>query len=255
MTGPDTPMVTIPAGTFTRGSDASPDEQPVHTVAMSSFAIDADPVRNRDFAAFIAAGGYRTQPLWTPEGWEYIASRHIHEPTYWQDQVWGAPEMPLTGVSWWEALAYARFAGKTLPTEAQWEYAARGSDGRIYPWGEDEPDPGLANYAPDGDPIDRHPTVSEAHPRGDSPFGCRDMAGNFAEWCLDTYRPGYDVEAQVDPVWISDDPTAERIVRGGCGLHSEDYLRCAARDCYPPGIRDNLFGVRCVSPRSNGPES
>jgi gamma-glutamyl hercynylcysteine S-oxide synthase len=239
-------MTIVPPGTFVRGSDLSPDEQPVSQITMSSFAIDIDPVCNKDFAHFIAAGGYQRPNLWVAEGWNYINTRQLTEPTYWRDPIWAEPDAPVTGVSWWEALAFARFVGKTLPTEAQWEYAARGSDARTYPWGEDEPDANLANYAPECEPIDRRPTKPGAHPAATSTFGCRDMVGNFAEWCLDSYRPFYDADSSRDPVYLADDSTVERVVRGGSGLHDEDYLRCAARDHYPVGLRDNLIGFRCV---------
>jgi formylglycine-generating enzyme required for sulfatase activity len=240
-------MVAVPGGAFLRGSDLSPDEQPPARVRMSAFLIDRRPVTNADFAAFVA-DGYRDASLWTPGGWDYIQANGITQPTYFDDPVWSAPDVPVTGVCWWEALAYARFAGKTLPTEAQWEYAARGTDGRLYPWGDDEPTLGHANFAPGCEPVDRRPTAPDAHPLNVSPFGCLDMAGNFAEWCLDNYTVGYRYEGaeRPDPVHLADE-YGEHVVRGGCGLHSDDYLRCSSRDTYPPGIRDNLIGFRCVA--------
>lgn len=238
-------MVPVVGATYRRGSDRSPDEQPVTEVTLSGYHIDARPVLNRQFAQFVEAGGYRRANLWTPCGWDYIVSNHIEEPTYWNDELWGADDVPVTGVSWWEALAYVRFAGKALPTEAQWEYACRGSKGGTYPWGEDQPTLEHATYAPGCEPPKRHPTAPDAHPLNISPVGCLDMAGNFAEWCLDSYRPYYDSENRSDPVHLGDE-LDEKVVRGGCGLHSEDYLRCSSRDCYPPGLRDNLISFRCV---------
>ena len=240
-------MVFVPAGVLRRGSERSPDEQPVVEVELSAFYIDRLPVTNRDFAAFIEAGGYHSPSFWTAAGWSWLQEQGVTRPTYWHDPVWGAPEMPVTGVSWWEALAYARFCGKTLPTEAQWEYACRGPQGLTYPWGEEEPTLEHANFAPGCEPVERRPTLPTAHLKNQSPFGCFDMVGNFAEWCLDNYCPHYRYEGAAGP-----DPTFstaeedEHVVRGGCGLHSEDYLRCSARDFYPPGLRDNLIGFRCV---------
>src|SRR3712207_2491738 len=124
-------MVAVPGGEFLRGSDLSPDEQPAARVRMSPFLIDRLPVTNADFAPFVD-GGYSDPAYWTPAGWEYVQPNGRVQPTYWDDPLWSAPEVPVTGVSWWEALAFARFAGKTRPTEAQWEYAGRGADGRLY---------------------------------------------------------------------------------------------------------------------------
>ena len=171
-------------------------------------------------------------------------------PSYWHEQVWAEPDVPVTGISWWEALAFARWMHKTLPTEAQWEYACKGPYDNTYPWGEDLPDLTLANYAPAAEPIDRRPTRPDAYPRNVSGFSCRDLAGNFAEWCIDNYVVGYHTNAK-DPVCITDDQD-NHVVRGGCGLHDEDYLRCAARDHYHPGLRDNLIGFRCVRPADQG---
>ena len=241
-------MVRVPSGSFTRGSPASPDEQPVREVEMSSFLIDRTPVTNADFARFVDAGGYHQPRWWTPTGWAYVQERDLTHPTYWLDSVWNGGDLPVTGVSWWEALAFARFSGKSLPTEAQWEYACRGVDGRTYPWGDEEPTLADANFAPDCEPVDRRPTPPDAHPSNVSPFGCVDMAGNFAEWCLDNYCPGYDWEGAEgpDPLFVIREED-EHVVRGGCGLHSDDYLRSSARDYYFPGMRDNLVGLRCVS--------
>lgn len=243
-------MIRIPAGEFTRGSEHSPDEQPLHTIKVSAFLIDRAPVTNKDFRAFIEAGGYQNPVYWTPRGWEYIQDNQFTEPNYWRDPIWNPDEVPVTGVSWWEALAYARFVGKTLPTEAQWEYACRGTDGRTYPWGEDEPTLEYANYAPNSDPLElaRKPTRPDAHPKNVSPFGCIDMAGNLAEWCLDNYHPNYSYEGadSADPLYVASEEE-EHVVRGGCGLHTEDYMRCSSRDCYSPGVRDNLMGFRCVA--------
>lgn len=244
-----TEMIRVPGGAFERGSSFSPDEQPVKKVEVSTFLIDRAPVTNVEFAAFVGAGGYEDPTYWTPLGWEHAKALGLSSPNYWNDPEWNAADVPVTGVSWWEALAYTRFVGKTLPTEAQWEYACRGIDARTYPWGEDYPTLEHANFAPGCEPVERAPTRPQIHSKNVSPFGCIDMVGNFAEWCLDNYWPNYDHEASaasVDPSYIVDEED-EHVVRGGCGLHNEDYLRCSSRDCYPPGLRDNLIGFRCAS--------
>jgi formylglycine-generating enzyme required for sulfatase activity len=246
------PSCFVPGGRFLRGSTLSPDEQPVHEVELSPFAMDEFPVTNALYAGFIEDGGYHQAPLWTPAGWAWRQAGDITRPNYWDDPVWSAPEMPVTGVSWWEALAFARWAGKTLPTEAQWEYACRGPAGHTYPWGEDEPDLEMANFAPDCDPLelDRRPTPPDRYPRNVSDFGVRDLVGNFSEWCLDNYAVRYQ-EAGEDPVHVAREED-NHVVRGGCGLHDTDYLRGSARDHYHPGLRDNLVGFRCVRPATEG---
>jgi formylglycine-generating enzyme required for sulfatase activity len=246
-------MLTVPGGSFVRGSDEFPDERPAEKIQLSTFRIDKFPVTNDQFAAFIDDGGYRRRELWTAAGWRFAQERELVEPTYWRDPVWNDPVTPVTGVSWWEALAFATWRGATLPTEAQWEYVCRGSAGNTYPWGDDPPTLELANFAPDGEPVERRPTRPDEHPRNVSEFGVVDLAGNFAEWCLDNYAIGYHV-AGVDPVHVTSE-TDTHTVRGGCGLHDEDYLRCSARDHYGPGVRDNLIGFRCAAAAAGADEN
>jgi formylglycine-generating enzyme required for sulfatase activity len=247
-------MVLVPAGAFRRGSTESPDEQPVGLVAMSAFAIDRYPVTNRAFRSFMEAGGYENRGLWTASGWEFVSRAGFRHPNYWLDDHWNQDDHPVTGVSWWEALAYATWRGRALPTEAQWEYACRGLDDRRYPWGDDEPDDTYANFAPECEPAElrRRSTDVRAHARNCSYFGCYDMAGNLADWCLDNWTPSYEWDAtRTDPVYV----TAEEdyhVARGGCGLHSEGYLRCSSRDSYPPTLRDNIVGFRCALNHAQG---
>ncbi|WP_217270708.1 formylglycine-generating enzyme family protein [Kroppenstedtia pulmonis] len=241
-------MILIPAGEFMRGSKHSPDEQPIRQVKMSAFAIDRTPVTNKEFRMFMEDGGYENPDFWTSEGWDYLRTSELRQPNYWKDEHFNQEDQPVTGVSWWEALAYARYIGKTLPTEAQWEYACKGTDGRKYPWGNEEPTPDFANYAVDCDPFDLNRSASSvfAHPKNVSFFGCMDMSGNMAEWCLDNASIHYKWDPSgIDPVYITKE-SEDHIVRGGCGLHNEDFLRCTSRDYYPPTMRDNLVGFRCV---------
>lgn len=115
-----TEIVRVPGGIFERGSSLSPDEQPVKKIEVSAFLMDRAPVTNLEFAAFVEAGSYKDPSYWTPAGWEHVQALGTDGPNYWNDSEWNAGGVPVTGVSWWEALAYARFVGKTLPTEAQW---------------------------------------------------------------------------------------------------------------------------------------
>jgi formylglycine-generating enzyme required for sulfatase activity len=135
-------MVYVPAGEFLMGSaDADPEaasnEKPQHTVYLDAYWIGQTEVTNAQFAKFIDAGGYSTREYWTDEGWAWKETQGITQPWLWTDQQWNKPDYPVVGVSWYEATAYVQWAGARLPTEAEWEKAARGTDGRIYPWGND----------------------------------------------------------------------------------------------------------------------
>ena len=241
-------MIIIPRGTFIRGSDESPDEQPTMSVILNSFAIDKTPVTNKQFRVFVEAGGYENPSFWLPQGWNYITSNNIKHPNYWYDPNFNQDDHRVTGISWWEAKAFATFFGKDLPTEAQWEYACKGMDLRRFPWGNEEPTFNHANYAIDCDPteLNRSSTSVYEFPKNKSYFGCLDMAGNLAEWCLDNASINYKWDTTgMDPLYITI-PEDYHIVRGGCGLHNEDFMRCSARDNYPVSVRDNLIGFRCV---------
>lgn len=242
-------------GRYTVGSSRSPDEQPVLTVLLDPFWISQEPVTNAAFAKFIEADGYRRDEFWTEAGWTHITSEGIDAPSYWNDPVWGQPETPVTGVSWWEAMAYAKFVDAYLPSEAQWEAACAGPSHSTFPWGEEPPSPVLANFAPDCDPVERKPTRADTFARNKSFCGCRDMVGNFAEWCRDNYEIAYKFADETrNPMWEVDE-LAEHVVRGGSGLHSDDFLRCSARDTYVPGLRDNLISFRYVRPALESPET
>lgn len=245
----DNDMIRLETAGFSRGSIEFGNEAPVRSVRLSPYLIDRLPVTNADFVHFIVAGGYGDKQYWTEAGWHFVTEHRLTQPNYWDNPHWNAPDMPVTGVSWWEAMAYAAFVGKRLPTEAQWEFAA-GFGNRIYPWGDDHPTARHANFAPGCEPaeLDRSATPVEALPLNISASGCRDMAGNVGEWCLDNTSINYAWdETGSDPVFLTCEEEPH-IVRGGSGLHDEDSLRCASRDHYTPGLRDNIVGLRCVIP-------
>ncbi|MCP4934934.1 MAG: SUMF1/EgtB/PvdO family nonheme iron enzyme, partial [bacterium] len=153
-------MVLIPKGEFLMGSsdadgDAEEIEKPQHSVYLPAYYMDITPVTNAQFAQFMAADGYDNPVYWAEaiavQRWQdgrfidrYSSNKPVTEPRYWQDTQWNGETQPVVGVSWYEAMAYARWAGKQLPSEAEWEKAARGTDGRIYPWG-NEWESGYAN--------------------------------------------------------------------------------------------------------------
>lgn len=255
-------MVFIPAGTFLMGraeSDifAKDHEKPQRTVFLSAFWMDVFPVTNARFKRFIDDGGYENKDYWVREGWEWRKDESISAPAAWNKPGWDDPNQPVAGVSWFEATAYVRWAGKTLPTEAQWERAARGTDGREFPWGDAFPTAELANFNNDVG----HPTPVGAYPKGVSPCGCHDMAGNVNNWCLDWYWPefyqhGKDKGLDNDPVM--DDALRKRlgldlklkIDRGGgfaTAFQFLEILSCTDKVAWEPVNRELWNGFRTAS--------
>ena len=217
-------------------------------VYLSAYSIDILPVTNGAFAEFVNAGCYSNPAWWSPAGWNHVTERRLDRPTYFDDPLWGSARLPVTGVSWWEATAYARYRRARLPTEAEWERACRGPGGCTYPWGEEPPTLAHATFSLDGRRSRDQPNAPDELTLNESGFGCKDMVGNFAEWCIDNYQVTYPIVGR-DPVVVLSE-WDDHVVRGGSGLHSAEYLRCAARDSFPPGVRDNMITFRCV--RSDG---
>jgi formylglycine-generating enzyme required for sulfatase activity len=215
-------FVAIPAGEFTMGSTDFEDSQPVRKVRVSAFQIGRTEVTREQYALFMKATG-------------------AAEPYHWKSDLFVRPGSPVIGVTHEDALAYCRWAGGRLPTEAEWEYAARGTDGRRYPWGNEEPDKSRAFYHLDVGFGGTMPVAQKAE--GASPFGLLDMAGNAFEWCADWYSAGYYASAPaVDPKG----PAAGklRVMRGGSWISLPDMCRCAARASFPPGAASTLVGFR-----------
>jgi serine/threonine-protein kinase len=149
----------------------------------------------------------------------------------------------VVGVTWDEAVACAKWAGGRLPTEAEWEFAARGTDGRRYPWGNEPPTRDRAVHHLD---VGFGGTMPVAEtPSGAGPFGILDMAGNVFEWCADWYDPGYYAKAPAaDPPGPAEGRL--RAIRGGCWLSLPDACRAGAREKYPPDRRSIMIGIRVV---------
>ncbi|MEU2159887.1 ergothioneine biosynthesis protein EgtB [Streptomyces chengbuensis] len=197
--------VLVPAGPFTMGTSAEPwaldNERPAHHRQVDAFLIDTTPVTNGAFQAFVADGGYTDERWWAPEGWDQIRKHGIGAPLFWRREggQWlrrrfGVTEPvpedePVLHVSWYEADAYARWAGRRLPTEAEWEKAARhdpaSGRSRRYPWGDEDPTPGRANLG------QRHlrPAPAGAYPEGASPLGIRQLIGDVWEWTSSDFLP------------------------------------------------------------------
>lgn len=234
-------MRLIPEGEFRMGSgQRAPDEEPVHTVYLSDFYIDVYEVTNVQYKKFIDATGYRA-------------------PLFWEDPRFNAPNQPVIGVSWYQAAAYSQWAGKRLPTEAQWEKAARGGLVRMdYSWGNtlthDD-----ANY----EGTDRRDQWEWTAPVGSFPpnrYGLYDMEGNAEEWCADEYVSDfYEKSPKNNPVagkliqFVNNDFTfsaKRRVLRGGSWKDPHpNFLRIANRGSGNPSSTFTFRGFRCVSLR------
>ncbi len=250
---PPANMVCIPAGSFECGNDsieALDNERPVHRVQVETFWLDRTPVTCEQYQQFMAVGGYNNPRWWSTEGWEWLQTAQVTEPLYWSD----APDHaqhPVCGVSWYEADAYARFVGKRLPTEAEWEKAASWNpialQRQIYPWGNLDANDDYCNC---NHSVGRTTPV-DAYPTGMSPFGCYDMMGNVWEWTaswFDRYAGfeaypyrGYS-EAYFDG--------QHRVLKGGSWATQASSMRCAFRNWYHPHVREIFAGFRCASDSS-----
>jgi formylglycine-generating enzyme required for sulfatase activity len=235
--------------------EARADEQPVHEVELSPFAIGRYEVTNADYAEFIEAGGYEKRAFWDAEGWAYIQRHRIREPKFWDDEDFGRmhPDRPVVGITWWEAMAFARFKGLRLPTEAEWEYAAAGPEGRLYPWGNSLLDGSQGNFCDLLCPITSYrSTMRDGWPyaapvgtftAGKTPQGIYELAGNVNEWVSDRYQPDYYARSpRKDP--SGPRSGADRVIRGGGWNTPPRELRSSARLHAPPSTQDFGTGFR-----------
>lgn len=227
-------LVYIPAGEFKMGAeeddqDASDFERPAHAVALSAFWIDQTEITNQMYAACVSDGGC-----------EPPANRTSRT----RDLYYGEPafaQYPVIYVNWEEADSYCRWAGRRLPTEAEWEKAARGLDGRIYPWGNFPPNTRLSNF---GESLGDTSQVG-SFPAGASPFGLFDMAGNVAEWVQDWYSADYyAVSVFRNP--FGPDRGDFRLIRGGSWFHPMRSIRTTSRLWNYPDLRSDTIGFRCA---------
>ncbi|MBI5876189.1 MAG: formylglycine-generating enzyme family protein [Chloroflexi bacterium] len=249
-------MVFVPAGPFTMGSTDSSEEQPVHTVWVDSFYIDKTPVTNKQFGFFWEDVPYNESvEAWDgfEEGRTIVARQgQRRAPYHWFDEEWNPPDKPVVGVSWYEAMVCARWAGKRLPSEAEWEKAARGTDGRRYPWGNAFDATRCNTNIADNAARSTMP-VGRFSPTGDSPYGAQDLAGNVWEWTASLYKP-YPYAAGDG----RNDPAApgQRVLRGGgFGSYFEDHYRSAHRYPQNPDYMYVAVGFRCASTVPVAPRS
>ena len=160
--------VHVPSGPTWAGSE-HPLESPCQQLSIPGFWIDRLAVSNARFAAFVGDGGYSSPHFWSSAGQSWLRECSFREPAWWQDDQFNQADQPVTGICVFEAEAFARWCGGRLPYEVEWEKAARGTDDRTYPWGEHDPNPDLAMYAPGFVPTARSPLAVHCLPAGDSP--------------------------------------------------------------------------------------
>lgn len=234
-------MVLVPAGPFIMGIDdprASKDEKPARQVFLNAFHIDRHEVTTAQFAEFVSATGYRTsaEQEGQAEKTDRIDWRHPRGPC---TDTLAIDLHPVVYISWHDAQAYCAWRGKRLPTEAEWEKAARGSDGRVWPWGNlfDH----RANHWGSADGHEQTAPVG-SYPAGASPFGAVDLAGNVWEWCADWYSGALPVgENPQGPA------TGQfKVLRGGSWINPPPILRSTNRFKLLPSERSGYVGCRCA---------
>lgn len=252
----------LPGGEFMLGARPGEgfvfdNEKWLHAVTLQPFRMARVAVTNSEFAAFVEDAGYGRRELWSAEGWAWRTSAAAERPVYWQgkagsgferrfDEVIAlAPHSPAMHVNWFEADAYCRWAGRRLPSEAEWEFAAAAVPDdtgrkRRYPWGEAAPDATRANLFGTA----HGPVGVAALPAGDSAWGCRQMVGNVWEWTAGAFHPypGFvaDPYKEYSEPWFGD----HKVLRGGCYATRACLIRNTWRNFYTPDRRDVYAGFR-----------
>jgi iron(II)-dependent oxidoreductase len=256
-------MVRFPGGPVRIGSDeniaAYDNERPAHRVDVAPFWIDVYPVTNRDFLGFIAAGGYERSEHWSEAGWRWRMETGASAPRYWEcrDGTWLTrtmdrsgpvePDHPVCHVCWYEAEAFAKLAGKRLPTEIEWEAAASWDPatggGRTYPWGEMPPDRGLANL----DQLAFGTAPVGSHPANVSPLGCSGMIGDVWEWTSSDFGPWPGFESfpyrEYSEAFFGSE---YKVLRGGSWATRPGAVRNTFRNWDYPIRRQIFSGFRCA---------
>ncbi|PDW00196.1 formylglycine-generating enzyme family protein [Candidatus Viridilinea mediisalina] len=249
-------LVRVPAGPFLMGSRdddalAFDREKPQHELTLPEYWIGRTEVTNAQFRPFVEGDGYTNIVYWTEAGWAWRVAEQVSQPRFWEDARFNGDEQPVVGVSWYEAVAYTRWLSAQtghefrLPSEAEWEKAARGPDGRIYPWG-DAWDASRLNSGQSLD-VGRTTPVGQ-YPTGASQYRALDMAGNVWEWCATKWRKGYPY--RLEDEWTAAYLAGEegRVLRGGSWYSSEaKFVRGAYRSHSDPRPRNIFNGLRVVS--------
>ncbi|NJM07410.1 formylglycine-generating enzyme family protein, partial [Candidatus Gracilibacteria bacterium] len=287
-------LVEVPAGPFLMGSSdadkmADSDEKPQHRLEMPDYWIGKTPVTNAQFRPFVEGDGYRNRAYWTEVGWLWRENEQIVRPGFWNYAKWNGDDYPVVGVSWFEAVAYCRWLSTQighafrLPSEAEWEKAARGPDGRIWPWGNQWQDGycnsfrlwkdsgsiwyrikhfRLANRlllqkSVMGDEIfqeevvgvDGKTTAVSAFPDGSGHYRILDASGNVHEWCATQRGKWYPYRLEDEWQATVVEADAPRVVRGGAWNLRPQRVRGAQRSSEYPRNRCVHIGLRIASDR------
>jgi ergothioneine biosynthesis protein EgtB len=261
---PDQEMVVVPGGIFEMGFKYTgfcyDNELPEHKVYLQSYKIDTAPVTNAQFIEFINDGGYCEYKYWLADGWDKVVEDGWNSPLYWQynsdTKTWMKKDLrgfakinqdePVVNLSYYEADAYARWAKKRLPTEAEWEKAASWNEDlqkkTRFPWGDSLPTPRLANLM---DSNIWGPTKIGSYPEGKSHYGCHQMIGDVWEWTSSEYTlyPGFKPKfSEYTDKWAIN----QKVLRGGCFATPNLQIRNSYRNYFKPHERILFAGFRCV---------
>ena len=255
-------MLKIPGGLYELGFSGSDfcydNEVPEHKTYLNAYEIDTYPVTNKQFMAFIDAGGYEDYRFWLSDGWDVVNEKKWDAPLYWQkmEGYWYkkdfgglnkiSPDEPATNVSYYEADAYSKWAGKRLPTEAEWEKAASWNEDlekkTIYPWGDELPSDHNANLL---ESWNWAPCQIGSYPQGKSYYGCHQMLGDVWEWTSSEYvlYPGFRSKfLEYTDKWAIN----QKVLRGGSFATPRSQIRNSYRNYFKPHERIPFSGFRCV---------
>nr|MDQ3570905.1 SUMF1/EgtB/PvdO family nonheme iron enzyme [Actinomycetota bacterium] len=232
-------------------------EKWAHPVHVEPFTMARAPVTQAEYAAFVDDDGYGRSELWGDEGWSWRAAAGIDQPVYWrrQGEAWQRrhfdrwvdlePNRPAVHVCWYEADAYCRWAGRRLPSEAEWELAATGRSKRRHPWGDGEAERRHANL----DWQAMGTVDTDLFADGDAPSGCRQMFGNVWEWTATTFGPypnfERDAYKEMSEPWFG----TRKVLRGGSWATRSRFLRSTMRNYFSPDRRDVFAGFRTCALR------
>ena len=245
-------MVLIPAGEFIMGSEEGfNDEKPVHTVYLDGYYIDRLETTNAEYQRCVEAGACEPPHRGDCDVPDTLAWL-IYYPNYYENPEYA--DHPVICLNWYHAVDYCEWRGARLPTEAEWEKAARGPDGQLYPWGDEPPSPEKLNFLWPEVTFEQRPLYRPAavgsYPAGASPYGVHDMLGNVYEWVQDVYAPHYySVSPYENPTGPTEDEGSWRIARGGSFWNQAYRTRAANRNnaFLPADLAHFDAGVRCAA--------